>query len=31
MNRRAHTWPQELKPADLTVNDCAQLAAALRA
>jgi 2-haloalkanoic acid dehalogenase type II len=31
MNRRAHSWPQELKPADLTVNDCAQLAAALRA
>ena len=31
MNRRAHPWPQELPPADLTVRDCAQLAAALRA
>ena len=31
MNRRAHAWPQELPPADLTVRDCAQLAAALRA
>jgi len=31
MNRRALAWPQELPPADLTVNDCAQLAAALRA
>ena len=30
MNRRAHAWPQELPPADLTVRDCAQLAAALR-
>lgn len=31
MNRRALAWPQQLPPADLTVNDCAQLAAALRA
>ena len=31
MNRRALTWPQELPPADLTVRDCAQLAAVLRA
>jgi 2-haloalkanoic acid dehalogenase type II len=31
MNRRAREWPQELPPADLTVKDCAQLAAALRA
>jgi putative hydrolase of the HAD superfamily len=31
MNRRAHAWPQELPPADLTVRDCAQLAAALDA
>jgi len=30
MNRRALAWPQELPPADLTVSDCAQLAAALR-
>jgi FMN hydrolase / 5-amino-6-(5-phospho-D-ribitylamino)uracil phosphatase len=30
MNRRALAWPRELPPADLTVNDCAQLAAALR-
>ena len=30
MNRRALAWPQELPPADLAVNDCAQLAAALR-
>jgi putative hydrolase of the HAD superfamily len=29
MNRRARPWPQELTPADLTVSDCAQLAAAL--
>ena len=29
MNRRAHAWPRELPPADLTVRDCAQLAAAL--
>jgi putative hydrolase of the HAD superfamily len=31
MNRRARTWPQQLPPADLTVRDCAQLAAVLRA
>ena len=31
MNRRALTWPRELPPADLTVRDCAQLAAVLRA
>jgi putative hydrolase of the HAD superfamily len=31
MNRRALAWPQELPPADLTVRDCAQLAAVLRA
>jgi putative hydrolase of the HAD superfamily len=31
MNRRALEWPQQLAPADLTVSDCAQLAAALRA
>ena len=31
MNRRALAWPQQLTPADLTVKDCAQLAAALRA
>jgi FMN hydrolase / 5-amino-6-(5-phospho-D-ribitylamino)uracil phosphatase len=31
MNRRALAWPQQLAPADLTVKDCAQLAAALRA
>jgi putative hydrolase of the HAD superfamily len=31
MNRRAREWPQQLAPADLTVGDCAQLAAALRA
>jgi putative hydrolase of the HAD superfamily len=31
MNRRALAWPRELSPADLTVRDCAQLAAALRA
>ena len=31
MNRRAHAWPRELPPADLTVRDCAQLATALRA
>ena len=30
MNRRALAWPQELPPADLTVRNCAQLAAALR-
>jgi putative hydrolase of the HAD superfamily len=29
MNRRALAWPQQLAPADLTVKDCAQLAAAL--
>jgi FMN hydrolase / 5-amino-6-(5-phospho-D-ribitylamino)uracil phosphatase len=29
MNRRALAWPRELPPADLTVSDCAQLAAAL--
>ncbi len=29
MNRRAFAWPRELPPADLTVSDCAQLAAAL--
>ena len=29
MNRRALSWPQELPAADLTVGDCAQLAAAL--
>jgi FMN hydrolase / 5-amino-6-(5-phospho-D-ribitylamino)uracil phosphatase len=29
MNRRALAWPQELLPADLTVRDCAQLAAML--
>jgi 2-haloalkanoic acid dehalogenase type II len=27
MNRGALTWPQELAPADLNVNDCTQLAA----
>jgi len=31
MNRRALEWPQPLAPADLTVSDCAQLVAALRA
>jgi putative hydrolase of the HAD superfamily len=31
MNRRALEWPQQLAPADLTVGDCAQLAAALGA
>ena len=31
MNRRALPWPAELPPADLTVRDCAQLAAVLRA
>ena len=31
MNRRALPWPRELPPADLTVRDCAQLAAVLRA
>ena len=31
MNRRALAWPHGLSPADLTVRDCAQLAAALRA
>jgi putative hydrolase of the HAD superfamily len=31
MNRRALSWPRELPPADLTVRDCAQLAAVLRA
>jgi putative hydrolase of the HAD superfamily len=31
MNRRALAWPPQLPPADLTVRDCAQLAAALRA
>ena len=31
MNRRALAWPPELPPADLTVCDCAQLAAALTA
>jgi FMN hydrolase / 5-amino-6-(5-phospho-D-ribitylamino)uracil phosphatase len=30
MNRRALDWPAELAPADLTVRDCAQLAAALQ-
>ena len=30
MNRRALTWPAELAPADLTVGDCAELAAALQ-
>ena len=30
MNRRARLWPQDIAPADLTVSDCAQLAAALR-
>jgi hypothetical protein len=29
MNRRDLTWPGELPAADLTVADCAQLAAAL--
>jgi hypothetical protein len=29
MNRRALAWPQELPFADLTVRDCAQLAAVL--
>jgi putative hydrolase of the HAD superfamily len=29
MNRRALEWPQSLAPADLTVADCTQLAAAL--
>jgi FMN hydrolase / 5-amino-6-(5-phospho-D-ribitylamino)uracil phosphatase len=29
MNRRARAWPQELTPADLTVRDCAELAATL--
>jgi FMN hydrolase / 5-amino-6-(5-phospho-D-ribitylamino)uracil phosphatase len=29
MNRRAHTWPAELTPADLSVRDCAELARAL--
>ena len=29
MNRRALAWPRELPPADLTVRDCAQLAAVL--
>ena len=31
MNRRALEWPQQLAPADMTVADCAQLAAVLRA
>ena len=31
MNRRALPWPAELPPADLTVRDCAQLAAVLHA
>ena len=31
MNRRGLAWPAELAPADLTVRDCAQLAAALQA
>jgi len=31
MNRRAREWPQQLAPADLTVRDCAQLVAVLRA
>jgi FMN hydrolase / 5-amino-6-(5-phospho-D-ribitylamino)uracil phosphatase len=31
MNRRALEWPQQLAAADMTVSDCAQLAAALRA
>jgi putative hydrolase of the HAD superfamily len=31
MNRRALAWPAELSPADLTVRDCGQLAAVLRA
>jgi putative hydrolase of the HAD superfamily len=30
MNRRALAWPRELRCADLTVRDCAQLAAVLR-
>jgi len=30
VNRRARLWPQDIAPADLTVSDCAQLAAALR-
>ena len=30
MNRRARLWPQDIAPPDLTVSDCAQLAAALR-
>jgi FMN hydrolase / 5-amino-6-(5-phospho-D-ribitylamino)uracil phosphatase len=29
MNRRAHTWPAELAPADLSVRDCTELARAL--
>jgi len=29
MNRRALAWPPQLPPADLTVRDCAQLAAVL--
>jgi len=29
MNRRAHPWPRELPFPDMTVSDCAQLAAVL--
>jgi HAD superfamily hydrolase (TIGR01509 family) len=29
MNRRAHAWPAELTPADLSVRDCGELARAL--
>jgi FMN phosphatase YigB (HAD superfamily) len=31
MNRRSLDWPQDLAPADLVVQDCGQLAAALGA
>jgi FMN hydrolase / 5-amino-6-(5-phospho-D-ribitylamino)uracil phosphatase len=31
MNRRGHSWPGELRAADLTVSDCASLATALNA
>ncbi len=30
MNRRAHAWPGELAPADITVTNCAELAQALQ-